>query len=144
MLPYLPTLYPNELLYSWFARYDLYSMNDSFKQTMEDLFNNRNAVAVLDLPINLTEFYENIKRFNPPSISSLIKNNTFYKYYTFFQGHKVKEKVMNSMLNGDNPGGIHLSLGVVTSSVKEWTYIRYCPKCIEQDKKNLWRSLLAP
>lgn len=38
MLSYFPNLYPDELLYSWFARYHDHSGNTSSKQTMKELF----------------------------------------------------------------------------------------------------------
>lgn len=53
MLGFFPRLYKDELLYSWFARYHLYSANDGPKQTMEDLFGIQNELAVPDLPVNL-------------------------------------------------------------------------------------------
>lgn len=136
MLSYLPMLYPDELLYSWFARYHEHSSNISPKQTMQELFGNASSVAVVDLPSNLNTFYENIHHFNPPHINDLINNHTLYRYYTFFQTSEVKKRTLNYLKYGGRPGSVHLFLGIAASTLKNWQYIRFCPSCVKQDREN--------
>ncbi|MBR9658027.1 MULTISPECIES: TnsD family Tn7-like transposition protein [Bacillus cereus group] len=134
MIAYFLKLYPNELLYSWFARYHDHSGNQSPKHTMKDLFGTTNMVAVLDLPSNLVKVHEEIGHFNPPSFNTLIENHTLYKYYTFFQPDSFEKKAMEYIQSGGKPGAIHMFLGIVASTVKGWRYIRFCPKCFEEDQ----------
>lgn len=134
MLSYFPSLYPDELMYSWFARYHQHSSNPSPKQTMKELFGSPCIVAVADLPANISSFYENIKQFNPLSLSILIGKHTFYKYYTFFQSDEIKQKAKNYLKYGGKPGAIHMFLGIASSAIKDWQYIRFCPSCLKADR----------
>ncbi|MGG0718918.1 TnsD family transposase [Robertmurraya massiliosenegalensis] len=135
MLSYFPELYPDELLYSWFARYHDHSSNESPKQTMQELFGNISSVAVVDLPNNLNRFYERIDHFNPPKINDLIRNHTLYNYYTFFQTKDIKKRAMDYLKYGGKPGAIHMFLGIVASTIKGWQYLRFCPSCAKQDRE---------
>lgn len=136
MLTYFPTIYEDELLYSWFARYHVHSANISPKQTMKDLFGMTSAVAVPDLPTQLTQFYDRIMHFDIQSLDSLIFNHTLFRYYTAFQPESVREKVYQAMVKGNQPGAIHTMTGIAASVVKEWTFLRFCPTCFLEDIKN--------
>lgn len=135
MLSYFPNLYPDELLYSWFARYHDHSGNTSSKQTMKELFGNMSSVAVVDFPNNLEAFYKNISHFNPPNINDLVNNHTMYNYYTAFQSDVMKTRAFNYITNGGKPGAIHMFLGIAASTIKNWHYLRFCPICIQQDRE---------
>ncbi|MEK4231082.1 TnsD family transposase [Solibacillus sp. FSL H8-0538] len=135
MLSYFPNLYPDELLYSGFARYHDHSGNISSKQTMKELFGNMSSVAVVDFPNNLESFYKNIAHFNPPSIADLITNHTMYNYYTAFQSDMMKSRALNYITNGGKPGAIHMFLGIAASTIKNWHYLRFCSSCVQQDRE---------
>ncbi|WP_342558306.1 TnsD family transposase [Metasolibacillus sp. FSL K6-0083] len=135
MLSYFPNLYPDELLYSCFARYHDHSGNTSSKQTMKELFGNISSVAVVDFPNNLGDFYKNISHFNPPNINDLVRNHTLYNYYTAFQSDVMKSRAFNYITNGGNPGAIHMFLGIAASKIKNWHYLRFCPNCVQQDRE---------
>ena len=133
MIGYFPSLYQDELLYSWFARYHEHTGNISPKRTLKDLFNSTRIVAVLDIPSNLNMVYGSLRHFNIPEVESLIKDHTLFKYYTFFQSDEKREKVFNYMKYGGKPGSSHLLLGINTSLISGWKYIRYCPICSMED-----------
>lgn len=135
MLSYFPKLYPDELLFSWFARYHDHSSNESPKQTMQELFRNVSSVAVVDLPSNLNAFYEKIEHFNPPKLNDLINNQTLYNYYTFFQSNDMKNRAIDYLKYGGKPGAIHMFLGIAASIIKNWKYLRFCPSCAKQDRE---------
>lgn len=135
MLSYFPNLYPDELLYSWFARYHDHSGNISSKQTMKEIFGNISSVAVVDFPNNLEDFYKNISHFNPPNINDLVSNHTLYNYYTAFQSDVMKSRAFNYITNGGKPGAIHMFLGIAASTIKNWYYLRFCPSCVQQDRE---------
>lgn len=135
MLSYFPNLYPDELLYSWFARYHDHSGNTSSKQTMKELFGNMSSVAVVDFPSNLETFYKNIAHFNPPDIKDLIANHTMYSYYTAFQSEMMKSRAINYINNGGKPGAIHMFLGIAASTIRNGHYLRFCASCVQQDRK---------
>lgn len=135
MLSYFPNLYPDELLFSWFARYHDHSGNTSSKQTMKELFGNMSSVAVVDFPNNLEAFYKSIAHFNPPEINDVITNHSMYGYYTAFQSESMKGRAINYIKNGGKPGAIHMFLGIAASTIKNWQYLRFCPSCVQQDRE---------
>lgn len=132
MLPYFPTLYKDELLYSWFARYHVHSANISPKQTMNELFGNKSSIAIPDLPIRLDEVYKRISHFKGPDVDEWIKNHTFYNYYTTFSTAENKSRLLLAMKSNDSQF-LHLFLGIMASSIKENMYFLYCPKCFQKD-----------
>lgn len=135
MLPYFPILYEDELLYSWFARYHIHTANIKLKQTMYDLFGKRNMVAVPDLPTNLNELSKRLECFQIPDLENLIKNHTFFRYYTTFTSEETKIKVLKAMKDNEKQA-LHLFLGIVASSIKENSYFMFCPKCQSEDMEN--------
>ncbi|KYC88496.1 hypothetical protein B4102_4028 [Heyndrickxia sporothermodurans] len=136
MLTYFPTLYEDELLYSWFARYHVHSANVSPKQTMKDLFETTSAVAVPDLPTQLKEVYGRIMHFDIMSLDSLILKHTLFRYYTAFQPESVRQNVYQAMVTENRPGAIHMMIGIAASVVKEWKFLRFCPTCFKEDIQN--------
>lgn len=140
MLSYFPNLYPDELLYSCFARYHDHSSNISSKKTMQELFGKSSSVAVVDLPSNLNVFYENINHFNPPKINDVINEHTLYKYYTSFQKSLMKKRAIEYIKYGGKPGAIHMFLGISASTIKDWQYLRFCSSCVKQDRERYGES----
>jgi len=133
VIGYFPTLYEDELLYSWFARYHEHSGNISPKLTLRELFNNTKIIAVLDLPSNLMLVNQSLKHFNPPGVEQLIQQNTMFKYFTYFQTNEIRLKVLQHMINGGKPGALHLLLGIVATTVTGWKHIRFCPLCRKEE-----------
>ncbi len=133
MLSFFPTLYEDELLYSWFARYHVRSCNISSKATMKDLFGSANTIAVPDLPTQLGKLNERIKHFEIPGVKDWIEKHTFYHYYTTFAKPNTRQEVYDSMIVGNRPGAIHMLTGMMASNVSESRYFRYCPRCVEDD-----------
>ncbi|MRX56495.1 hypothetical protein GJU41_21335 [Bacillus idriensis] len=130
---YFPKLYNDELLYSWFARYHELTCNFNNKQTQRDLFNSNSSLAVPDLPTNLDYFYGTIKHFNGSSLTTLIHEHTLFRYYTAFTSDAVRKIVFEAMKTRKYPRLIHNITGIMASSIKEWTYFRYCPRCVEEN-----------
>lgn len=133
MISFFPRLYKDELLYSLFARYHLYSTNISPKQTMKELFGKTSVTAVADLPTNLEEVYLKIKHFAGPTIEDWIKHHTFYRYYTAFVPKETQMKVFEAMRRCNKPQSLHLSLGINASSISENTHFMFCPTCKKED-----------
>lgn len=133
MIGYFPTLYRDELFYSWIARYHKHSRNLGPKQTIGELFNSTKVVATLDIPSNLNSIYENLKHFQIPSIDTIINMHTFFNYFTYFQKEDVRNKVKEYMMNIGEIENVHFLLGINTFTISTWEYFRYCPKCYYED-----------
>lgn len=133
MLGFFPRLYEDELLYSWLARYHLYSLNESPKQTMEELFGNRTQLAIPDLPTCLAYLHRQLEHFHPVSLEQWITKHTFYCYHTNFALPETREFVYQTMCNGVHKGAIHVMTGVMASGVRDKERLMYCPYCVEED-----------
>ncbi|SEO90464.1 TniQ protein [Amphibacillus marinus] len=132
MLSFLPKLYPGELMYSWLARYHVQSGNTSFKQTNLDLFDSPSYISTADLPCQLNIFYNKSKHFSLPHPETLIREHTFYNYYSAFAPIHIKKKIMSSMLNGSHHA-LHMLIGHMASTIKENRFFRYCSSCFEEN-----------
>ncbi|MED4534173.1 TnsD family transposase [Metabacillus fastidiosus] len=132
-LGYLPSIYERELLYSLFARYHTHSLNNSPKQTMVELFNKQNQLAVSDLPINLVSFYRRSKPFIGKEFEKLISEHTFLNFYSNFLDKRRRDFIIEVMKKGDVKGAIHMKSGVMASSIKEKAHFHYCPECVVED-----------
>jgi hypothetical protein len=133
MLGFMPRLYEDELIYSWLARYHLYSGNNGPKLTMGELFGHSQYLAVPDLPTNLDLLAKHVEHFKIDDLSRWLTSHTFFNYYTNFLPASTKEKVRNTMVFGGNRGANHMVTGMMASSVKENIYFRFCPDCVKED-----------
>lgn len=134
MLTFFPTPYPDEILYSTFARYHLRSGNTSPKITMKELFGDMSLTAVMDLPSNINNLISNMPVGSTFTKEELIYNHTVYPYYEPFLPKYRAEQVIGSM-ESEYGGNIHSRLGIMASSIKANHYFKFCPKCNEEDKK---------
>ena len=98
MLGFIPKIYPDEILYSFIARYHIYSLSMNPNTTANDLFKEKRKIATPDLPINLLNLQENIKGFWNVDIEELLYQHTFFNFYTnFILVTKKKSFVKNSI-----------------------------------------------
>jgi len=135
MLPFFPTPYHDELLYSVFARYHLRSANVSFRATLIDLFGSPNACAVVTLPVRLAALVERLPSRTALSIMQLILDHTGFPFYRPFLARKRAEKVVMQMSDPKLGSGVCNTIGQMASRVPEVSALRYCSKCIEEDEK---------
>ncbi|CAO3417840.1 TnsD family Tn7-like transposition protein [Azospirillum doebereinerae] len=128
MLPYFPAPYPDELLYSLLARYHRHTCSISPKRTLEDLFGSRNVRATMDLPGHLGALSRHLPPDQDLTPERLAIEFTLFPYYTTFQPPAVVTDVLATLINGA-ADGIHLRLGMATSTVPTPAALRYCPAC---------------
>ncbi|GBG55935.1 hypothetical protein SPFL3102_02874 [Sporomusaceae bacterium FL31] len=132
MLSFFPTPYPDELMYSVFARYRVHSFIMSPKHTMNSLFMKKTVSAVLDLPANIDILCSNLPPLAAFTSANFIKNNTLYPLYAPFVTKKQAELVYKAMLS-ENGGSIHTRMGIMASSIKLPNFLRFCPICRIED-----------
>ncbi|MDD2335824.1 MAG: TnsD family transposase [Geobacteraceae bacterium] len=135
MLPFFPTPYHDELLYSVFARYHLRSANVSFRATLNDLFGSPNACAVVTLPVRLAALEERLPSRTALPIMQLIRDHTGFPFYRPFLARKRAEKVVMQMSDPKSGSGVCNTIGQMASRVPEVSALRFCSKCIEEDEK---------
>jgi hypothetical protein len=131
MLPFFPTPYPDELLYSVCARYHQRSCNLTARETLGELFGSTTACAVWDLPSRLDSLCKQVS--GPLTSERLIDENTLLPAFRLFLPGKRLNKLI-SWMKGDTRGGsIHLSIGAMASAVPTLQNLRYCPQCLASD-----------
>ncbi|MEW6540809.1 MAG: TnsD family transposase [Bacillota bacterium] len=133
MLPFFPALYPDELLYSALARYHVWSRNAGYKDTVHDLFGSRTACAIADLPNRLQALYD---RLPPGSLNTpdrIIEKHTLFPLYRPFLPQKRAARIRQLMKDGTEGGKIHITIGIMASSLTSPRFLRYCPACLRAD-----------
>lgn len=126
-----PIPYYEELLYSTIARAGIRHGLTSPKQLLDEVFNSRTVIATLDLPNHISSILNWLpSEFNAEKI---IYNHTLFPIYAPFIPEDRRQKCLEWMLN-KSQGAIHVALGVSASRIKTPRYIRYCPKCVTQQK----------
>lgn len=134
MLPFFPTPYEDELLYSVLARYHIWSQNISLKATVNDLFGRRTASAVVDLPNGLETLCSELSIGSSITSDYLIENHTLFPLFRPFLPADRAERIFRCMKFG---GDIHTTIGAMPSSIHSPKWLRYCPNCVQADVESV-------
>lgn len=125
MLPFFPTPYPDELLYSVFARYHIRSGNIYVKDTFFDLFNKKSLIPHALISKDIGILTNKIHGFNKGNLKNWINEHTMFLHYTNFAKDQNKEKLYTLMINGSNN---NLPIRITPAE-----YFKYCPQCVRED-----------
>ncbi|KAM3109119.1 TnsD family Tn7-like transposition protein [Phormidesmis sp. 146-33] len=133
-LSYFPELLPDELLYSALGRYKRRMRYSSGDYGAQDLFGNRGASAVVDLPSHLDHLVSKLPLGHQYTADQLIDKHTLLPFYSPFL---PPERVMKIRTGMKEAGGltIHSLAGIVPSRIRVPNWLRFCPLCLEDDKK---------
>ncbi|MEG6512524.1 TnsD family transposase [Desulforamulus ruminis] len=134
MLPFFPEPHPDELLYSVFARYHIWSRNISYKDTVLDLFGTKSACAVMDLPNHLADLYKQLPLGSKNTTEKLIQNHTLFPLYRPFLPQDRADIIQQMMLDSNKGGRIHTTIGVMASNIRSPRFLKYCTECFRDDE----------
>lgn len=134
MLAFFPHPYPDEILYSVFARYHCWSGNISAKETLKELFGSTTVSAVVDLPSHLQALIDRMPAGACYTARELIVNHTMFPFYAPFMPDNRAENVFNAMCSNKG-NSIHLETGIVAGKILVPSFLRFCPQCIQDDKE---------
>ncbi len=130
MLTFFTDPYPDELLYSTFARYHYYTGNIDLLDTIEDLFGKRSIIPSLYLGSNLKYLCKELEgRY---SEEDLINKHTIFPFYKPFLPSDRQIQLVNEIKFG-NCEGIYLSLGLTTGGICRKDGIQFCSECVKYD-----------
>lgn len=130
MLSLFTDPYPDELLYSAFARYHFYSGNIDFEDTMTELFGKRTGGLFFDLGICLQHLCDELRGAYCPE--QLIQNHTTLPYYAPFMLTSRKNEVVNRIISSDG-NGIYRKAGIGQGNIRRKQGVYYCPACARND-----------
>lgn len=132
MIGFFPVPYPDEILYSVFARYHARSGNKYFAATAESLFGHDAARIVTELPNKLGFLVSQLQPGSSFTAGRFIDQNTLFPFYAPFLLPDRAKQLRTDMIERSPGGAIHGRLGVLTSNI-EVDFLRYCPICAEED-----------
>ncbi len=131
MITSFPSLYPDELLYSLFARYRAQSGHIAYVFAAEDLFERRATKPDIEFVDRLTpDALQLITR--DMSIEQVIERHTMFPYYARFLPRDRRRQALMLMTQGDER---YHNLLYLTKSKRLDRYLRYCPICALEDRK---------
>ena len=117
MIVYFPSIYPDELVYSWFCRYYVHSGCLNHKMVLKDLYcinsDDSSESLIGDLRPEVLEQFDRMY-----SIEKLVLEHTMYPQYIRFLPLEQKK--------------VSFGLPSVPSGDK---YFRFCPMCVEEDRE---------
>lgn len=136
---FFPTLYNDEILYSTIARYHIRSGNINYSHTTEEIFGRHTVKSSIYLPSNIGNIVKNLPVNYLGDEIDIINNHTLYPFYSTFLSPSMSDKVLNSMIK-ENGGDIYSRVGICASAISMPKYLKFCPKCMEEDLKKYGES----
>ncbi len=131
MISYLPTIYPDELVYSWFCRYYVHSGFFSSKVALQELYCKKSDYTNKEFIGNLNpEARKQIEKIY--SMDELILKHTMYPQYARFIPMEQKNAALYRM--GYDSCDIHHLFPVLPRNDGE-KYLRFCPLCVREDRE---------
>lgn len=131
MIGFMPSIYIDELVYSWFCRYYVHSGFPVNKMALEDLLYNRHCNPNKEFIGHLSpEMNQAIKKIYP--VEKLILEHTMFPQYARFIGTAQKK---NAILHlGHDFCDAHQLFAILPRNEGN-QYLRYCPLCAEEDRE---------
>ncbi|MET4026759.1 hypothetical protein ABIE59_002287 [Marinobacter sp. MBR-99] len=127
-----PVPYPEELIYSTVARAGIREGIISPKELLDEVYGNRNVIATLDLPNQLSR----ISRWllTGYSVEVIAYYHTLFPLYAPFIPEERRKRCL-AWMAGESRGAVHLAMGVAASLVKVPGRVRYCPGCLKEQQR---------
>ncbi len=131
MIAYLPEIYPDELVYSWFCRYYVHSGCLTNTAALKEILYNRCNNPSKEFLGHLNpEMIKAIQRMY--SIEDIIINHTMYPQYARFIPLEQKKKALYHMAY-DFCDAHHLF--AILPRTESDRYLKYCPMCAAEDRQ---------
>ncbi|TEB10488.1 hypothetical protein Psfp_04160 [Pelotomaculum sp. FP] len=119
------------LIDSTIARYHYYSGNVSMRETLVQVFGDRNALPSIAVPCRLKYFAGQLENeiYTP---EFWIRRHTILPYYLPFMDKRRKEQVVDAV---NNNGGKRLFalIGMAAGGICRKSELYYCPQCAVED-----------
>ena len=132
MIAFFPEPYPDELIYSWFARYAVRTGYTNYRAVAEDLFASNTAKPNLEFLMELSDDgYAAVTRNMP--FETVIINHTMFPYYARFLPADRRRRAFELLLNMDKR--FNDALYIRRNKTQHRQYLRYCPYCVLEDRK---------
>lgn len=132
MIGFFPVPFPDEILYSVFARYHARARYKSLASTTQTLFGQESSRIIVDLPNKLGSLVNQLPPGNTITADCLIYKNTVFPFYVPFLPPDRIKQLKRDMTEKSAGGAIHARIGILTSKI-EVEFLRFCPLCANND-----------
>lgn len=144
MLRYMPDPYPDELIYSVWARFSDHAGYPSAKAVFQDLFGDQAVNPIVDLPCHLQKFCNNLPTEVEFDVDAMIDHHTLFSYYGPFLSPE-KYMAIRQQMSAGSARAIYRHIGLSRLCAARPAYLRYCPICLETDRarfgERFWHRL---
>ena len=131
MISYLPEIYPDELVYSWFCRYYVHSGCLTHKMALDDILYKRCNNPSKEFLGHLNHYMQRkIQEIYP--IERLILEHTMFPQYARFIPLESKKKAIYHLAY--DFCDVHHLFAVLPRTNTD-RYLKYCPLCAEEDRQ---------
>ncbi len=134
MIGNFPDPYPDELLYSVCARFSDRKGYSNRRFVVCDLFGDRNATIIVDLPRRLGNLVASLPPEHSYTVELFIDDHTLLPFYGPFLAPDKLNSIYCDMY-GDQGVGIPMRLGILGAKIPLPKWLRFCPQCIEDDRR---------
>ncbi len=130
MIGFLPGIYPDELVYSWFCRIFIHSGYPTSKAFLGELLFNRHCNPSKEFVGHLNpEMEQEIRQIYP--MEELVLEHTMFPQYARFIGPENKKNALHRLTN-DFCDAHHLFSILPRDGGDQ--YLKYCPLCMVEDR----------
>lgn len=127
---YLPTIYPDELLYGWITRYYAYSGHSAYRFVLEELLVSKKHRINMEFSGRLNEQTKDIISKMYP-LEELIQYHTMFPQNARFMDSSRIKRALQGIIEGTED----VRRLVVIPANKTVRYLCYCPLCTKEDRE---------
>lgn len=131
MTGFMPAIYPDELIYSWFCRYHVHSGYPANKMALSDLLYNRHCNPSKEFIGHLNpEMEQQIRKMYPAR--HLVMDHTMFPEYARFIGCTQKKNALYHLEHGFCDA--HHLFAILPRGDRD-QFMKYCPLCAGEDRE---------
>lgn len=126
MIGFMPAIYPDELVYSWFCRYYAHSGHSAYVFAKEDILQSRHIRTDIEFINRLNDDFKSVVLSMIP-MEELILSHTMFPYYRFTDVSRLYDALKVMASKGEDA---HRLLPIQKGHPDmQPRYIKYCPQC---------------
>ena len=132
MISYLPKIYPDELIYSWFCRYYVHSGCFTHKMALDDILFNRHSNPSKEFLGHLNHAAQ--EKIQPLyALEELILDHTMFPQYARFLPLAKKKEALHHLCYDFCDA--HQLFAILPRTEID-RFLKYCPLCAAEDRQN--------
>ncbi|GAE37188.1 TnsD family Tn7-like transposition protein [Halalkalibacter akibai] len=131
MIPYFPSIYPDETLYSVIYRFHVHTGSITWDQTFIQLYGYSQSVTTcsINFPYRISDLVARFPQNWGISEDYILEKCTLLPFYLPFMTVENKKEIKRLMCGSTN----HFIVAKFGFASNDDTKIYYCPKCVEED-----------